>query len=182
MFQNQFFIKKILFLIMLFFSFTSNAQSKKERRLAKKIEKMSNPKWLKIQNTKASFIDNKNSYIAKNSFDARSQNNGRLNNKGRKNLMYDNVGINRNSNYDYDRIESRVIQIALFLPEIKELEVQIEINCSEGYKDIQYLVIVEEDLRVLRSFNTQENFVRDIKVTDLNVFRKIELVHATLCK
>jgi hypothetical protein len=96
--------------------------------------------------------------------------------------MYDNVGINRNSNYDYDRIESRVIQIALFLPEIKELEVQIEINCSEGYKDIQYLVIVEEDLRVLRSFNTQENFVRDIKVTDLNVFRKIELVHATLCK
>ncbi len=65
MFQNQFFIKKILFLIMLFFSFTSNAQSKKERRLAKKIEKMSNPKWLKIQNTKASFIDNKNSYIAK---------------------------------------------------------------------------------------------------------------------
>ena len=66
-------MKKPLFLIMLFFLFTANAQSKKERRLAKKIEKISNPKWLKIQNTKASFVDNKNSYIAKNSFDARSK-------------------------------------------------------------------------------------------------------------
>ena len=174
-------MKHFILAIIVFTAISSFAQSRQEKRLVKRIEKMSNPKWLKISENKASFVDNKNSYIASNSFDDRIQNNGRMNNNGRKNLFYDNVGVNRNSSLDYSRIESRLIQISLFLPKIKEVEVQIEINCDGTYKDIQYLVIVNEDLKALRRINTRDDFLRDTRVTDPTVFRKIEMIHATLC-
>lgn len=175
------FMKHLILAMLLLVPILSSGQSRQEKRLAKRIEKMSTPKWLKISGNKASFVDNKNSYIASNSFDDRMQNNGRMNNNGRKNLVYDNVGVNRNSSLDYSRIESRLIQISLFLPEIKEVEVQIEINCDGTYKDVQYLVIANEDLKALRRMNTREDFLRDTRVTDLTVFRKIEMIHATLC-
>lgn len=175
------FMKHLILAMLLLVPILSSGQSRQEKRLAKRIEKMSTPKWLKISGNKASFVDNKNSYIASNSFDDRMQNNGRMNNNGRKNLVYDNVGVNRNSSLDYSRIESRLIQISLFLPEIKEVEVQIEINCDGTYKDVQYLVIANEDLKALRRMNTREDFLRDTRVTDPTVFRKIEMIHATLC-
>lgn len=175
------FMKHLILAMLLLVPILSSGQSRQEKSLAKRIEKMSTPKWLKISGNKASFVDNKNSYIASNSFDDRMQNNGRMNNNGRKNLVYDNVGVNRNSSLDYSRIESRLIQISLFLPEIKEVEVQIEINCDGTYKDVQYLVIANEDLKALRRMNTREDFLRDTRVTDLTVFRKIEMIHATLC-
>lgn len=175
------FMKHLILAMLLLVPILSSGQSRQEKRLAKRIEKMSTPKWLKISGNKASFVDNKNSYIASNSFDDRIQNNGRMNNNGRKNLVYDNVGVNRNSSLDYSRIESRLIQISLFLPEIKEVEVQIEINCDGTYKDVQYLVIANEDLKALRRMNTREDFLRDTRVTDPTVFRKIEMIHATLC-
>ena len=174
-------MKHLILAMLLLVPILSSGQSRQEKRLAKRIEKMSTPKWLKKSGNKASFVDNKNSYIASNSFDDRMQNNGRMNNNGRKNLVYDNVGVNRNSSLDYSRIESRLIQISLFLPEIKEVEVQIEINCDGTYKDVQYLVIANEDLKALRRMNTREDFLRDTRVTDLTVFRKIEMIHATLC-
>lgn len=174
-------MKHLILAMLLLVPILSSGQSRQEKRLAKRIEKMSTPKWLKISGNKASFVDNKNSYIASNSFDDRMQNNGRMNNNGRKNLVYDNVGVNRNSSLDYSRIESRLIQISLFLPEIKEVEVQIEINCDGTYKDVQYLVIANEDLKALRRMNTREDFLIDTRVTDPTVFRKIEMIHATLC-
>ncbi|MDA8640017.1 hypothetical protein N9L64_03165 [Flavobacteriaceae bacterium] len=174
-------MKHLILAMLLLVPILSSGQSRQEKRLAKRIEKMSTPKWLKISGNNASFVDNKNSYIASNSFDDRMQNNGRMNNNGRKNLVYDNVGVNRNSSLDYSRIESRLIQISLFLPEIKEVEVQIEINCDGTYKDVQYLVIANEDLKALRRMNTREDFLRDTRVTDPTVFRKIEMIHATLC-
>ena len=107
-------MKHLILAMLLLVPILSSGQSRQEKRLAKKKKKMSTPKWLKISGNKASFVDNKNSYIASNSFDDRMQNNGRMNNNGRKNLVYDNVGVNRNSSLDYSRIESRLIQISLF--------------------------------------------------------------------
>lgn len=155
--------------------------SKKERRKRKQIEKLKNPKWLKVVGSKGFFTDNKSAYIARNSFEARQQYNGRALNQSREELVYSNVGINRSGKFDYDRLETKVIQLALFRPEIKELEVKVAANC-DGYQDIQYLFLIDTDLELLRAVNSIDNFINGFKVTDPTVFRKIEFINETLCQ
>lgn len=154
---------------------------KKSKRLKKKIEKMKNPKWLKVVGDVGFFVDNKSSYVANNSFESRQQYSGRALNQSREELVYGNIGINRSGQYDYDRLETRITQIALFRPEIKELEIQIAGSC-DGYQDIQYLFLIQDDLRLVREINTQANFLKGFKVTEPTVFRKMEAVTQTLCK
>ena len=155
--------------------------SKKERRKRKQIEKLKNPKWLKTVGTKGFFTDNKNAYIANNSFEARQQYNGRALNQSREELVYGNIGINRSGQYDYDRLETKVIQLALFRPELDELEVKVAASC-DGYQDIQYLFLIESDLKLLRKVNTIDNFIKGFKVTDPAVFRKMEFIANALCQ
>ena len=155
--------------------------SKKERRKRKQMEKLKNPKWLKVKGDKGFFTDNKSSYIARNSFEARQQYNGRALQQSREDLVYSNVGINRGGNYDYDRLETRIIQLALFRPELNELEIKVAAN-YDGYQDIQYLFLIDSDLNALRAVNTIENFTKGFKVTDPTVFRKIEFITNTLCE
>jgi hypothetical protein len=95
--------------------------SKKERRKRKQIEKLKIPKWLKVVGEKGFFTDNKGVYIANNSFEARQQYNGRAFNQSREELVYGNIVINRSGQFDYDRLETKVIQLALFRSELEEL-------------------------------------------------------------
>lgn len=155
--------------------------SKKERRERKQIEKLKNPKWLKVVGEKGFFTDNKSAYIANNSFEARQQYNGRALNQSREELVYGNIGINRSGQFDYDRLETKVIQLALFRPELEELEIKVAASC-DGYQDIQYLFLIESDLKLLRKVNTIENFIKGFKVTDPTVFRKMEFITNTLCQ
>ncbi len=155
--------------------------SKKERRKRKQIEKLKNPKWLKVVGEKGFFTDNKSVYIANNSFEARQQYNGRALNQSREELVYGNIGINRSGQFDYDRLETKVIQLALFRPELEELEIKVAASC-DGYQDIQYLFLIESDLKLLRKVNTIENFIKGFKVTDPTVFRKMEFITNTLCQ
>ena len=155
--------------------------SKKERRKRKQIEKLKNPKWLKVVGEKGFFTDNKSAYIANNSFEARQQYNGRALNQSREELVYGNIGINRSGQFDYDRLETKVIQLALFRPELEELEIKVTASC-DGYQDIQYLFLIESDLKLLRKVNTIENFIKGFKVTDPTVFRKMEFITNTLCQ
>lgn len=155
--------------------------SKKERRKRKQIEKLKNPKWLKVVGEKGFFTDNKNAYISNNSFEARQQYNGRVLNQSREELVYGNIGINRSGQFDYDRLETKVIQLALFRPELEELEIKVAASC-DGYQDIQYLFLIESDLILLRKVNTIENFLKGFKVTDPTVFRKMEFITNTLCQ
>ena len=155
--------------------------SKKERRKRKQIQKLKDPKWLTVVGTKGFFTDNKSAYIANNSFEARQQYNGRALNQSREELVYGNIGINRSGQFDYDRLETRVVQLALFRPELDELEIKIAASC-DGYQDIQYLFLIESDLKLLRKVNTIDNFVKGFKVTDPTVFRKMEFITNTLCQ
>lgn len=155
--------------------------SKKERRRQKQIEKLKNPKWLKVVGTKGFFTDNKSSYIARNSFEARQQYNGRALQQTREELVYSNIGINRSGKFDYDRLETRIIQLALFRPEINELEIQVAASC-DGFQDIQYLFLIDEDLKLVREINSIDNFMKGFKVTDPTVFRKMEFITNTLCQ
>ena len=155
--------------------------SKKERRKRKQIEKLKYPKWLKVVGEKGFFTDNKSAYIANNSFEARQQYNGRALNQSREELVYGNIGINRSGQFDYDRLETKLIQLALFRPELEELEIKVAASC-DGYQDIQYLFLIESDLILLRKVNTIENFLKGFKVTDPTVFRKMEFITNTLCQ
>ena len=155
--------------------------SKKERRKKKQIEKLKDPKWLKVVGNKGFFTDNKSAYVANNSFEARQQYNGRALNQSREELVYGNIGINRSGQFDYDRLETKVIQLALFRPDLEELEIKVAASC-DGYQDIQYLFLIESDLKLLRKVNTVDNFIKGFKVSDPTVFRKMEFITNTLCK
>lgn len=155
--------------------------SKKAKKLAKKIEKLKHPKWLTVVGNKGFFVDNKSSYVANNSFEARQQNTGRLMNQTREELVYGNIGINRSSEYDYDRLEKRIIQMVLFRPDLKEMEIQIQASCK-GYQDVQFFVLSSSDLELVRKVNNQENFLKNFTVTEPTVFRKMQLVTKDLCQ
>ena len=156
---------------------TSKKWSKKDQR---RIQKLQNPKWLEVLGTKGFFTDNKSAYVATNSFESRQYNSGRLVSQSREKFVYNNVGINRNYEYDYARLEKRIIQLALFRPEIKNLEIKIESNC-EGYQDIQYLILLERDLVLLRQVNSVQRFLNNVVVSDPTVIRKIQVITKELC-
>lgn len=155
--------------------------SKKAKKLAKKIEKLKHPKWLTVVGNKGFFVDNKSSYVANNSFEARQQNTGRLLKQTREELVYGNIGINRSSEYDYDRLEKRIIQLVLFRPDLREMEIQIEANC-DGFQDVQFLILSDSDLELIRKINSQENFLNNFTVTEPTVFRKMQFVTQDLCQ
>ena len=167
------------FVLLLFFayipSFALYAQTKKELRLQKKMEKLEQPKWLTIKNGRGYFRDDKNSYVKRVALEANEQNTGRLVTDG------SNFYINK-SGYDYERLEKNIIQVALFVPEVKDLEIEVVATCSENYRDVQFLFIYDYDLERLRNTNQKENFLRNYIVTDPQVFSRLQLITENLCK
>lgn len=147
----------------------------------KKIAKLRNPKWLLIDGDRGIFKDDKSSYVASNALDSRLQTSGRLVSKSRSQFVLGNTGINKSSTLDYSRIEKRITQVALLQPELKMVEIEVSKNCS-GYNDIQYLLLNETDLQLVRSVNTIEGFLNNNIVSHPSVNRKIIAINETLCK
>ena len=156
-------------------------KKKKER----KIKKLKNPKWLKVREGNiGSFTDNKNSYKRSVSLESNFENTGRMSNNGREDLVYGNSG------YDYHVLEKKIIQVALFRPDIRELDISITANCGGTfeskdyfqYQDIQNLYLQERDLELIRKYNAPEKFIKGNKVTVPSVYNKIILATNYLCK
>jgi len=154
---------------------TSSAQSKKELRQQKKMEKLASPNWLKVKNGRGYFKDDKNAYVKRVALEANEQNTGRLVSEG------SDFYVNK-SGYDYERLEKKIIQVALFVPEVRELEIEVVATCKENYRDVQFLLIYEHDLERLRNTNQKQNFVKNYIVTDPQVFSRLRTVTENLCK
>lgn len=173
--------KHLLATFFLFFLFVSIlnttllAQTKKELRLKNKMEKLEQPKWLTIKKGRGYFKDDKNSYVKRVALEANEQDTGRLVSKG------SDFYINK-SGYDYERLEKRIIQVALFVPEVKDLEIEIVATCPENYRDVQFLFIYDYDLDRIRNTNQKQNFIRNYIVTDPQVFSRLQLITENLCK
>ena len=165
----------LLFLIFACIScITLNAQTKKALRFQKKMEKLKQPNWLIIKNGRGYFRDDKNSYVKRVALEANEQNTGRLVTEG------SNFYIKK-SGYDYERLEKKIIQVALFLPEVKDLEIEVVATCSENYRDVQFLFIYDYDLERLRNTNQKENFLKNYIVTHPQVFSRLQLITENLC-
>lgn len=154
---------------------TSSAQSKKELRQQKKMGKLASPNWLKVKNGRGYFKDDKNAYVKRVALEANEQNTGRLVSEG------SDFYVNK-SGYDYERLEKKIIQVALFVPEVRELEIEVVATCKENYRDVQFLLIYEHDLERLRNTNQKQNFVKNYIVTDPQVFSRLRTVTENLCK
>jgi hypothetical protein len=72
--------------------------------------------------------------------------------------------------------------VALFVPEIRELEIEVVATCKENYRDVQFLLIYEHDLERLRNTNQKQNFVKNYIVTDPQVFSRLRTVTENLCQ
>lgn len=152
-----------------------SGQSKKELRRQKKLEKLANPSWLTVKKGRGYFKDDKNSYVKRVALEANEQNSGRLVSEG------SDFYVNK-SGYDYERLEKRIIQVALFVPVVAELEIEVVATCKENYRDVQFLIIYGHDLERLRKTNQKQNFIKNYIVTDPQVFSRLQLVTENLCK
>lgn len=170
-----------VFVLILFFCvFLINpsqlyGQSKKELRKQKKFEKLANPSWLTVKKERGYFKDDKNSYVKRVALEANEQSSGRLLSEG------SDFYLNK-SGYDYERLEKRIIQVALFVPKVAELEIEVVATCKENYRDVQFLLIYGHDLERLRNINKKQNFIKNYIVTDPQVFSRLQLVTENLCK
>lgn len=167
-------------LILFFCIFLTNlsllyGQSKKELRKQKKLEKLANPSWLTVKKGRGYFKDDKNSYVKRVALEANEQISGRLLSEG------SDFYLNK-SGYDYERLEKRIIQVALFVPKVAELEIEVVATCKENYRDVQFLLIYGHDLERLRNINKKQNFIKNYIVTDPQVFSRLQLVTENLCK
>ncbi|MGD2004994.1 MAG: hypothetical protein PVJ91_03185 [Flavobacteriaceae bacterium] len=139
------------------------------------MEKLASPNWLKVKNGRGYFKDDKNAYVKRVALEANEQNSGRLVSEG------SDFYVNK-SGYDYERLEKKIIQVALFVPEVRELEIEVVATCKENYRDVQFLLIYGHDLERLRNTNQKQNFVKNYIVTDPQVFSRLRTVTENLCK
>ena len=181
----------IFFLFKFCFSQETFSQSRNEKKIAKYLLKLNNPKWLKINNEKAYFkhyISSSPSRVSTTSNDQV----GRLN-KGQsktQNFLYNKSG------YDYDKLEKKIIQVALFKPKIKILEIDLFANCKGNsidnydklnnsfisFQGVSSLFIDENQLNQLRKINTQSNFIKNIKVSDQIIMDNLSRIINQICK
>lgn len=156
-------------------------KDKHETKKIKKIAKLRKAKWLTIEGDKGVFKDDKSSYVAVNSLSSRLNNSGRFVSKSRSQFVLGNTGINKSSTPGYAQIEKRITQVALLHPEVKRLEIEIVKNCN-SFRDTQYLFLDETDLKLVRSMNTIDGFLKNNVVSHPSVNRKIQAINETLCK
>ena len=182
-------------LIVLFFQLIPHneifSQSKSDKKKTKLLLKLNKPKWLKINNEKAYFRHNISSLPSKVSTTSSDQI-GRLNSGQSKTqkFLYNKFG------YDYDKIESKIIQIALFKPEIKILEIDLIANCKgssidnydksnnsfESFQGISSVYIDENQLYNLRKINSKSNFINNVLVSDQIIMDNLSRSINQICK
>jgi len=179
------------YILILLFIIPLNLLSQKNKsldetkiiKIKKKKEKtlhlLKNPKWLTIKEGRGGkngfFTDNKDSYYKKVSLSSNYENSAGFKAKNREDLMYGTFTL------DYSVLEKKITQVALFVPEIKELDINIISNCGENFNSIEQLYLLERDLVLIRKFNNKKNFLKDILVTVPSVYRKIRQAHEYLC-
>ena len=185
------FMNMLHYILILLFIIPLNLLSQKNKsldetkiiKLKKKKEKtlhrLKNPKWLTIKEGRGGkngfFTDNKGNYYKKVSLSSNYENSAGFKAKNREDLMYGTGSL------DYSVLEKKITQVALFLPEINELDINIISNCGESFNSIEQLYLLERDLVLIRKFNNKEDFLKDILVTVPSVYRKIRQSHEYLC-
>tara|TARA_S200000501_G_scaffold107653_1_gene101045 strand:+ start:7717 stop:8163 length:447 start_codon:yes stop_codon:yes gene_type:complete len=125
------FVLILFFCVFLINPSLLSGQSKREHR---KQKKLANPSWLTVKKGRGYFKGDKNSYVKRVALEADEQSSGGLLSKA------SNFYLNK-SGYDYERLQKRIIQVALFVPEVAELEIEVVANCKENYRGVQFLLI-----------------------------------------
>lgn len=181
----------LFFLIKPCLSQKTFSQSRNEKKLSKYILKLNNPKWLKINNNKAYFKYNISSSLSRVSSTSNDQV-GRLNNGQSKTQKF----LYNKSGYDYDKLEKRIIQVAVFKPRVKILEIDLIANCrgnainsydklnnsQSSFQGLSSLYIDENQLNHLRKINTQSNFIKNNTVSDQIIMDNISRSINQICK
>ena len=188
---------RILNIIFIFFLFKPCltqkvfSQSRNEKKLSKYILKLNNPKWLKINENKAYFKHNISSSLSRVSFTSNDQV-GRLNNGQSKTQKF----LYNKSGYNYDKLEKKIIQVAIFKPRIKILEIDLFANCkgssinnydksnnsSSSFQGLSSMYIDENQLNQLRKINSQSNFIKNSIVSDQIIMENISRIINQICK
>jgi len=166
------------------------SQSNNDKKKDNILLKLSNPKWLKINNNKAFFRHNLLSSPNRVSITSADQI-GRINNGQSKtqNFLYNKSG------YDYDKLENKIIQVALFKSEIQTLEIDIIARCKGNsidnydksnnsfisFQGISSLFIDEGQLIQLRKINTKANFINNVKVSDQIIMDNLSRLINQIC-
>jgi len=166
------------------------SQSNNDKKKDNILLKLSNPKWLKINNNKAFFRHNLSSSPNRVSITSADQI-GRINNGQSKtqNFLYNKSG------YDYDKLENKIIQVALFKSEIQTLEIDIIARCKGNsidnydksnnsfisFQGISSLFIDEGQLIQLRKINTKANFINNVKVSDQIIMDNLSRLINQIC-
>ncbi|MBN08953.1 MAG: hypothetical protein CMC79_01080 [Flavobacteriaceae bacterium] len=187
--KNLFFKVSIVLIFQIFFS-QSFAQSKQEKKSLKRLQKLSNPKWLKINDKTAYFSHDLSASLPRVSFTSADQI-GRVNNNQSKTQQF----LYNKSGYDYDKLENKIIQTALFKEEIESLEIELMARCKGEsidnndklnnshivFRSISTLFLNKRELDQLREINEKNNFSKGIKVSDQIIMDNISRTINQIC-
>ena len=186
------FFHLVLIILVLQITFPDKlfSQSKNDKNKSKLLLKLSNPKWLTINNNKAFFRHNISSFPNRVSITSADQI-GRLNNGQSKTQKF----LYNKSGYDYEKLENKIIQVALFKSEIQTLEIDIIARCKGNsidnydksnnsfisFQGISSLFIDEGQLIQLRKINTKANFINNVKVSDQIIMDNLSRLINQIC-
>tara|TARA_Y100000996_G_scaffold379372_1_gene332614 strand:- start:2272 stop:2820 length:549 start_codon:yes stop_codon:yes gene_type:complete len=180
----------INFLLQSFYFQEVFSQSKAEKKESKLLLKLNSPKWLKINNKKAYFKHNLSASPTRSSMTSSDQI-GRLNSGQSKTqkFLYNKIG------YDFDKLEYKIIQVAIFKPEILILEIDLIARCKGNsidnfdksnnsfvsFQGISSVYIDNNQLEQLRKINNKYNFVKNIKVSDQIIMDNLRRAIDQIC-
>ena len=166
------------------------SQTKNDKKRVKLLLKLSNPKWLKINNKKAFFKHNISSSPSRVSTTSSDQI-GRLNSGQSKTQKF----LYNKSDYDYDKLENKIIQVALFKPNVQTLEIDLIARCKgnsidnydksnnsfTSFQGLSSVFIDNNQLNQLRKINNKDNFIRNVKVSDQIIMDNLSRIINQIC-
>ena len=166
------------------------SQTKNDKKRVKLLLKLSNPKWLKINNKKAFFKHNISSSPSRVSTTSSDQI-GRLNSGQSKTQKF----LYNKSGYDYDKLENKIIQVALFKPNVQTLEIDLIARCKgnsidnydksnnsfTSFQGLSSVFIDNNQLNQLRKINNKDNFIRNVKVSDQIIMDNLSRIINQIC-
>ncbi len=166
------------------------SQTKNDKKRVKLLLKLSNPKSLKINNKKAFFKHNISSSPSRVSTTSSDQI-GRLNSGQSKTQKF----LYNKSGYDYDKLENKIIQVALFKPNVQTLEIDLIARCKgnsidnydksnnsfTSFQGLSSVFIDNNQLNQLRKINNKDNFIRNVKVSDQIIMDNLSRIINQIC-
>ena len=163
---------------------------KLEKRIVKRIKKLKNPNWVYYRKG----IEGPNAYFRSDLSGMPKQTNLNANFDTAIGTQDGNfVFLNKGSGGGTENISKKVIQIALFLPHIKEVEIHMNSICGsqEGfsskdqtipiYRSFSSVYLNFRDLQDVRQTNTIERFLKDDFGYTRSVLQKILNARRDLC-